>query len=135
MIRLLVTDDHEIVRHGLRQLLELSEGIHVAAEAENGAQAIDCLVHGGFDLLLLDLHMPGLSGPELIALIRQTYASLPILVLSMHNEAAVVRRAMAAGASGYVCKAGDPEALVAAIRAVADGERYVDTVLAADGLA
>jgi len=130
MIRLLIADDHTIMREGLKQLFALAADIEVAGEAENGAQLLDRLRRGGVDLLLLDMSMPGISGEDLVARVHAHHPALPILVLSMHNETQVAQRALRAGARGYLTKDRDPETLLAAIRRVAAGERFIDPRLA-----
>ncbi|MCK9389082.1 MAG: response regulator transcription factor [Sulfuritalea sp.] len=130
MIRLLMADDHGIVREGLKQLFSLVADIEVAGEAINGNQVLDALRKGCFDLLLLDMTMPGISGVELIARIRIQHPKLPILVLSMHNEPQIVKRALKAGAAGYLTKDSDPERLLYAIHKVAGGGRYIDPTVA-----
>ncbi|MFS2159724.1 response regulator [Pseudomonas sp. Pseusp122] len=130
MIHLLVADDHRIMREGLKQLFALVKELEVVAEAENSAQVLDGLRSHDVDVLLLDMNMPGESGESLIARIRTHYPLLPILILSMHNEAHIAQRALRAGASGYLTKDRDPETLLTAIRKVAAGGRYLDPVLA-----
>ncbi|MGA8138075.1 MULTISPECIES: response regulator [Pseudomonas] len=130
MIRLMVADDHRIMREGLKQLFALVKDFCVVAEAENGAQVLDLLRHTEIDLLLLDMTMPGSSGEDLIGRIHAHYPKLPILILSMHNEAHIAQRALRAGASGYMTKDHDPETLLAAIRKVSGGGRYLDPELA-----
>lgn len=130
MIRVLIADDHGIVREGLKQLFALGTDITVAAEAVSGGQVLDALRAGGIDLILLDLTMPGISGANLIARLRAHDNCPPILVLSMHNELQIARRALAEGASGYLTKDSDPKTLMAAIRKVAAGGRFIDPALA-----
>lgn len=130
MIRLLVADDHRIMREGLKQLFALVKDLEVVAEAENALQVLDGLRAHEVDVLLLDMNMPGESGESLIARLRAHYPQLPILILSMHNETHIAQRALRAGASGYLTKDHDPETLLAAIRKVAAGGRYLDPVLA-----
>lgn len=130
MIRLIIADDHAIVRSGLRQLFTLSEDIIVAGEAENSSQLISFLAEHPLDLVLLDLSMPDLGGVETISQIRALYPTLPILVLSMHNELQIVSRALKAGANGYTTKDNDPETLMIAIRKVAAHGRFIDPKLA-----
>ncbi|WP_248799863.1 response regulator [Pseudomonas sp. MWU13-2105] len=130
MIRLMVADDHRIMREGLKQLFALVKDFCVVAEAENGAQVLDLLRHTEIDILLLDMTMPGSSGEDLIGRIHAHYPKLPILILSMHNEAHIAQRALRAGASGYMTKDHDPETLLAAIRKVGGGGRYLDPELA-----
>jgi len=130
MTRILIADDHAIVREGLKQLFALDGHIVVAGEAVNGAQVLETLREGVFDLVLLDMTMPGVSGVNLISRIRAQDGSPPILVLSMHNELQIARRALNAGASGYLTKDSRPEILLMAIRKVAAGGRFIDPVLA-----
>jgi len=130
MIRILIADDHAIVREGLKQLFALDNGIVVAGEAVDGSQVLETLRQGGFDLVLLDMTMPGVSGVNLISRIRAQDGAPPILVLSMHNELQIARRALTAGASGYLTKDSRPDILMAAIRKVATGGRFIDPGLA-----
>lgn len=130
MIRLLVADDHAIVRGGLKQIVALSPDIRVVCEAANGAEVLQLVRNEKFDLLLLDMAMPGISGVDLIGRVKAERQFLPILVLSMHNESQIVTRAFKAGASGYVTKDSEPEKLLHAIRKVADGQKYIDPMLA-----
>lgn len=131
MIRLLMADDHGIVREGLKQLFNLVEDVSVAGEADSGSQVLVALQEDCFDLLLLDMSMPGISGIELIEEVRRLRPSLPILVLSMHHEPQIVKRALKAGVGGYLSKdTNDPQRLLTAIRRVADGGRYMDPEMA-----
>ncbi len=130
MIKLLLADDHALVREGLKQLFAITADITVTAEATNGAQVLDTLRREPFDLVLLDMTMPGIAGPDLIARILAQDAPPPILVLSMHNEPQIARRALAAGAAGYLTKDNNPDVLLAAVRKVAGGGRFLDTALA-----
>jgi len=130
MIRLLLAEDHAIVRAGLRQLFALVDDIVVAGEASSGAEVLKLLRRETVDLVLLDLSMPGIAGADLIVRIRAHYPRLPLLVLSMHNEPQVARRALKAGAAGYLTKDSEPELLLAAIRKVAGGGRFIDPALA-----
>lgn len=130
MIHLLLADDHTIMREGLKQLFALAGDIEVTGEALNGALALDRLRQGDIDLLLLDMTMPGVSGEALISRIRASYPALPILVLSMHDEPQIARGALRAGAWGYLTKDRDPETLLAAIRKVAAGGRFIELGLA-----
>lgn len=130
MIRILLADDHALVREGLKQLFSLTADIVIAAEATNGAQVLDALRSDVFDVLLLDMTMPGISGPDLITRVVACAPHPPVLVLSMHNEPQIARRALAAGAVGYLTKDCDPPILLAAVRRVASGGRYIDPVMA-----
>lgn len=129
MIKVFITDDHKIVRQGVRQILALAPDIEVVGEAGNGQETLALIDKVECDVVLLDMTMPGLSGVELIKRIHQSDRPLPILVLSMHNEGQLVSRALKAGAVGYITKDSDPEMLVAAIRKVARGGKYIDPAL------
>lgn len=126
MIKVLIADDHIVVRSGLRQLFGLMGDIEVAGEATNGEEVLEALRTGQFDLVLLDLTMPGLSGINLIGRIRAMNEQLPILVLSMHNELQIAKRVLQAGAAGFVTKGSGQDTLMSAIRKVATGGRFVD---------
>lgn len=130
MIRLLLADDHAIVRSGLKQIFALQPDLAVAAEATNGSEVLERLRGEPFDVLLLDLNMPGISGADLITRVRAHQPDLPILVLSMHNEAQVASRALKAGANGYITKDCEPDVLLAAIRKVATHGRYISPEIA-----
>lgn len=130
MIRLLIADDHAIVRGGLKQIIALAPDIVLAGEAADGAEVMRQVRGGVIDLLLLDMNMPGVSGVSLIERIKLCQADLPILIFTMHNEIHVATRALRAGASGYITKDSDPERLLAAIRKVSAGGKYIDPALA-----
>ncbi|MFM0069202.1 response regulator [Paraburkholderia aspalathi] len=129
MIRILIADDHAIVRCGLKQITSMTQDIVVASEAAQGSEVFDRLHAEPVDLLLLDMSMPGISGIDLIRRIRAERPTLPVLVLTMHNDAQVVSRALRAGANGYVTKDSDPEVLLAAIRKLASGGWFIDPSL------
>lgn len=130
MIKILMADDHGIVREGLKHLFALTADIAVVAEAVNGGQVLERLQQGDFDVILLDMSMPGVSGVNLITRIRSHSPHIPILVLSMHNEPQIARRALNAGAAGYLTKDGEPEILLTAVRKVAQGGCFIDPALA-----
>lgn len=131
MIEILIADDHAIVREGIKKILALSSDILVKDEAVDGAAVMQALSDGAdFDLLLLDLTMPGVTGMSLISQIKAARPELPMLVFSMHNEAQVASRAIKAGASGFIAKDSDPEVLLDAVRKVAGGGKYIDPELA-----
>lgn len=130
MIRLVIADDHAIVRGGLRQIFATVPDFEVVGEAVNGAEVLDCVRRLEADLLLMDLNMPGISGPDLITRIRAHRPQLPILVLSMHNEAQVAARVLKAGANGYITKDSEPDLLLGAMRKVAAGGKYIVPELA-----
>lgn len=129
IIRLILADDHELVRAGLVQFLGSSPGIEVVAEAPDGAELLEKLSVVRADLLLLDMTMPGISGEDLIASIKSIWPDMRILVLSMHNETQVVLRAMKAGASGYICKDCSPQTLLEAIQKVVTTGKYLDPAM------
>ena len=131
MVRILITDDHAVLRSGLRLLLEREDDIQVVDEATTAEEALARVADGPVDLVLLDLEMPGIGGLAGAEELRAAHPDLAILVLSMHGEADDVRRAFAAGATGYVLKTAADEQLVQAVRAVAGGERYLHPALGA----
>jgi DNA-binding NarL/FixJ family response regulator len=130
MIRVIVADDHPVVRQGLRQIVEASEDIVVAGEATDGRDVLDVTVKHPADILLLDLSMPGLDGLDVLKQLRHDRVEIPVLVLTMHSEDEFALRAFKAGASGYLTKDSAPTELVAAIRRVVAGGRYVGPRLA-----
>ncbi|HKX43695.1 MAG TPA: response regulator transcription factor [Burkholderiaceae bacterium] len=130
MVRILVADDHAVVRHGLRQLFSLAPEFNVVAEAKNAWEAIERLREGGVDVLLMDMSMPGLSGIDLIRRARAEAPRVPLLVLSMHADWQIAARAIKAGASGYLTKDSEPEVLIEAIRQVSKGGNFIDPTLA-----
>lgn len=130
MIRLVIAEDHAIVRGGLRQIFALAPDLTVVGEAINGGEVLEWLRGTPFDVLLLDLNMPGISGVDLISRVTAHRPDLPILVLSMHNEPQVAARALKAGAKGYVTKDSEPETLLRAIRKVAAHGKFIAPELA-----
>jgi len=125
MTRILIADDHRLVRDGLRQILAATPELIVAAEAIDGDQTLAKVRAEDFDLVLLDMSMPGLSGIDLIKRLRLEKPRLRILVLSMHGEQQYAVRAYKAGAAGYLTKDSAPAELVAAIRKIAAGGVYI----------
>lgn len=125
MIRILIADDHAIVRSGLKQLLSEPTDFIVAGEAANGLEALAQLREQQFDVLLMDMSMPGRSGIELIKQVKTENPTLAMLVLSMHKEEQYAVRALKAGAHGYLTKESAPDLLVAAIRKVAGGGVFI----------
>ncbi len=130
MIRILIADDHKIVREGLKQLLACENGLVVAGEAANGLEALKQLREQPFDVALMDMSMPGRSGIELIKQIKSEKPKLAILVLSMHKEEQYAVRALKAGAAGYLTKESASDQLVAAIRKVAGGGAFISVSVA-----
>jgi len=125
MIRVLLADDHAIVRAGLKEILADTGDIEVAGEAANGQEVLARVSAQDFDIAVLDLSMPGRNGIELIKLVKAEKPKLRILVLSMHSEEQYAVRALKAGASGYLSKESAADQLVAAIRRIAAGGAYV----------
>ncbi len=130
MIRVMVAEDHTIVREGIKQLIGLASDLKVVGEASSGEQLLEVLRHTPCEVVLLDISMPGISGLEAIARIRALSQPPAILMLSMHDEAQMAARALKNGASGYATKDSDPALLLTAIRRVAAGGRYIDPALA-----
>jgi len=130
MIRVVIADDHTILREGLRQLLGSADDIAVVGEAADGHEVMVRVRNDEFDVLLLDMSMPGRSGIELIKLVKSERPKLRVLVLSMHEEHQYAVRAIKAGASGYVTKDGAATQLVTAIRKVGAGGAFITAEVA-----
>lgn len=130
MIKVLIADDHPIVRQGLRQILGGTTDMGVAGEAVNSQEALDQVRLGGWDVLVLDITMPGRSGFDILKELKYEQPNLPVLVLSIHAEEQLAVRVLKAGASGYLTKENAPEELVKAIRKVVSGGRYISPSLA-----
>lgn len=130
MIRILIVDDHAILRAGLKHILAASPDIVVAGEAGNGFEALAQLRGASWDAVVMDMTMPGKSGIELIKQIKGEFPKLPLLVLSMHKEDIYAVRALKAGASGYLCKDSAESQLEQAIRKVASGGLFINPSMA-----
>ena len=130
MIRIVIADDHTIVREGLKQLLGAAGDLAIAGEARDGHEVLKRVRELEFDVLLLDMSMPGKSGIELIKLVKAEKPKLRVLVLSMHEEHQYAVRAIRAGASGYLTKESASGQLVAAIRKVAGGGAFISAAVA-----
>lgn len=130
VIRVLIVDDHAIVREGLKQIIGDGGNLVVAGEAASGQQAIQRLRAGDIDVLLLDISLPDRTGIDVLKQVRKESPGLPVLMLSMHREDQYAIRAMKAGASGYMNKQSAPNELVTALREVASGRKYVSAALA-----
>jgi DNA-binding NarL/FixJ family response regulator len=130
MLKILIADDHEVVRKGLGKLLvEMLQPI-VVDEAKNGQEALSKVLKSEFDLVVLDIKMPGKSGLDTLKEIKQHRPKLPVLILSMHPEEQFAVRAIRAGASGYLTKECAGDELVLAVRKALKGEKYVSASLA-----
>ena len=129
-IRVLLTDDHAVVRSGVRRLLEQHDGIEVIAEAESGEEAYK--LYGEYlpDVLVMDMSMPGMGGLEALRRIIARYSNARIIIFSMHENATFATQALTSGAAGYVAKSGDADDLVKAVREVAIGKNYLGAELA-----
>lgn len=130
MIRILVADDHTVVREGVRQILAGLDDMAVEEEAESGQETIEKVLKGNCDMVLLDISMPGRSGLEILEDILNLRPKMPVLILSMHPEEQYAVRALRAGASGYLTKASAANELIGAIRKVVSGGKYVTASLA-----
>jgi DNA-binding NarL/FixJ family response regulator len=126
----LVVDDHAIIRDGLRKILADTGDLIVSGEAASGQAALDKVRERNWDLLILDLSMPGKSGLELLKLIKAERPHLPVLIFSMHSEEQYAVRAIRAGAAGYLSKEGDAELLLPAIRKVVSGGFFINSKVA-----
>jgi DNA-binding NarL/FixJ family response regulator len=125
LIRVFLADDHAIVRAGLKELLTGTGDIEVVGEATNGHEVLVAVRQANFDVLVLDMSMPGRSGVELIKLAKAEQPKIRVLVLSMHSEQQYAVRAVRAGASGYLTKESAADELVTAIRRIAKGGAYI----------
>jgi two-component system, NarL family, response regulator NreC len=125
MIRVVLADDHSIVRQGIRYLLEEQDDIHVIGDCEDATLALNLVQRMRPDVLVADLMMPGLVGLDLIQQVRQSHPSTQVVVLSMHASVAYVAESLHRGAIGYVVKQADIRELVSAVRAAAVGQRYL----------
>jgi DNA-binding NarL/FixJ family response regulator len=130
MIRLVIADDHAIVREGLKRIVALANDMKVVGEAADGTEVMQRVRESDFDVLVLDLSMPGRSGIELIKLVHAEKAKLRILVLSMHPELQYAVRAIKAGANGYLTKESAPFQLLHALRRIASGGAFISAEVA-----
>lgn len=130
MIKILVVDDHAIVREGLKQIIADSTDMVVAGEAENDLQVFEEVRRQKWDVVLLDINLPGRGGMAILKQLKSERPRLPILILSMHPEDQYAIRTLKAGAAGYVTKESAPRELIAAIRKVAAGGKFITPGLA-----
>lgn len=129
-MRILLGDDHAVIRKGLRTILAEEFGPVDIGEASNASEIMDCLAADPWDILILDISMPGRSGFETLKDVKALYPAVPVLMLSMHTEEQYAVRTLRAGASGYLMKDAAPEELGRAVRRVLDGRKYVSQSLA-----
>ena len=132
--RVLLIDDHALVRAGYRYLLHCTQRLRVVAEAATAAAGYRRFLRGGIDVTVLDLSLPGAGGLEMLRRMQQRNSKARVLIVSMHDEPAMVDRALGLGALGYLCKRSDPEMLVDAVTAVAVGNTFIDPSLARHAL-
>jgi two-component system, NarL family, invasion response regulator UvrY len=130
MIRVLIADDHAIVRHGLKQIVEENGEMHVVAEADSGISALHKIREIECDVVLLDISMPDMSGIDVLKQIHAEQPQLPILILSIYPEDQYAVRLIRAGAAGYMTKESAPPEVVKAIRRVASGKKYISPAVA-----
>lgn len=130
MVRIIIADDHPIVRRGMAEIISQESDLKVIGEAGNVSEAIALLAKQPIDVLLLDLNMPGKSGLEAIGELRRQFKNLLILVMSAYPEEQFAKRVLRAGASGYLSKDAAPDQLVTAVRKVAQGQRFVTPAIA-----
>ena len=130
MIKILIADDHGIIRKGIKQILSRTSDIEVTAEASTGQEALEKIWTSHFDLVILDISLPGRNGLEILKQIKSQKPKLPVLILSMYPEEQYAVRALRAVASGYLTKESDKNELVEAIRRIAEGKKYITPSLA-----
>jgi len=130
MIKVLIADDHTLVRKGLKQILQDAKDIHHVDEARDGKETINKVSEQDYDLVILDISLPGRSGIDVLKQLKCSKPELPILILSMHPEEQYAVRALRAGAAGYLTKESAPDELIGAIKKVAGGGKYITASLA-----
>jgi len=130
MIKILIADDHAIVREGLKQIVAEESDMEVTGEAANADEVFEILRTNNFDIAIIDINMPGKSGLDLLKDLKVQLPKLPLLILSMYGEEQYGIRALKAGASGYLRKASAPNELVVAIRKIVSGGKYINQQLA-----
>jgi two-component system invasion response regulator UvrY len=130
MIKIMIADDHAIVRKGLKQILSETPDMLVAAEAGSGEEALKRISERTYDIILLDISLPGKSGLDVLRQIKRIKPKLPVVMLSVHTEEQYAMRAFKAGASGYLTKESAPEELISALRKISCGGKYVTSAIA-----
>ena len=130
MIRIMIADDHAIVRQGLARILEKSGEMQIVAEHDNGADALNWLLDNDCDIALLDISMPGMNGIDLLKQLREEKPKLPVLVISIYAEDQYAVRLIKAGASGYLTKGCSPATLMKAVNRIISGSKYISPAVA-----
>jgi two-component system, NarL family, invasion response regulator UvrY len=130
MLKLLIVDDHEVVRRGVKTIFDEESGTMVFGEASTAPEALKRISEQDWDIVILDLSLPGRSGLDLLRELKHLRPRLPVLILSMHSEEQYARRALKAGASGYITKDSPRTELVRAVKRVVEGGKYVSATLA-----
>jgi DNA-binding NarL/FixJ family response regulator len=130
MIRILIADDHPIVRSGLRQILEESHDMKIVAECDNGVDALNWLRANKCDVVLLDISMPGKSGIDVLKQLHEEKPKLPVLIISIYPEDQYAVRLIKAGAAGFLTKESAPPVVMEAVRQVANGKKYISAAVA-----
>jgi two-component system, NarL family, invasion response regulator UvrY len=125
MIRILIADDHKLFRRGLRQTIEDAEGMKVEDEASSGNEVLNKIAQKGYDVVILDISMPGANGLDILRQIKASHPGTAVLMLSMHPEEQFAVRAFKAGASGYLTKESDENTIIQAITKISTGGKYV----------
>ncbi|MCX4341443.1 MAG: response regulator transcription factor [Lachnospiraceae bacterium] len=128
-IRVMIADDHSLIREGLRQLLEFDGSIKVVGEAANGVECLENLEKYDPEVLLLDINMPEMNGIEVLKKLKQNQSKVKVLILTVHNELDYLMNAVDIGVDGYIMKDSESSELKKAIRAVRDGENYIQSSL------
>ncbi len=129
-IRILIADDHSMVREGLKQLVELEEDIIVVAQAGNGSEAIEKIIEYKPDVVLLDINMPEMNGLEVLSYLSENDIEAKVLILTIHNEVEYLYKAVEIGVKGYVLKDSESDVLIRAIRSVNEGDTYIQPNMA-----
>ncbi|AKJ42001.1 UvrY/SirA/GacA family response regulator transcription factor [Pragia fontium] len=130
MISVLLVDDHELVRAGIRRILEDIKGIKVVGEAQTGEDAVKWCRSNSVDIVLMDMNMPGIGGLEATRKILRYSPDIKVIILTIHTENPLPAKVMQAGASGYLSKGATPQEVISAIRAIASGQRYIGAEIA-----
>jgi two-component system, NarL family, invasion response regulator UvrY len=130
VIRIVIADDHPVVRQGLRQIVSATPDLSIVAEATTGPEVLALLAHVACDVVLLDLSMPGSHGLDVLKTLHRDWPQTPVLVLTMHGEDQFAIRTLTAGASGFLTKESAPAELVGAIRKIVGGGRYINASVA-----